>query len=129
MQRRGMPIFLVPVVRPAVGRTGRRRETAAAAVIRGTIPTEQVAEHECGQQAGHAHRAARYHFRFGRQNDSHVAVFGRVQRTLRRTHGRMFMSTEVGKTHTATTAQYCYYHYYTVVSVLLFWYRFFFFVF
>jgi len=59
VQRRGMPviIFLGSVVRLAVGDSD--------AVLHGTVPAEQVAEYETGQQAGHAYRAARYHLRFG----------------------------------------------------------------
>jgi len=55
VQRRGIPvvIFLGSVVRLAVGDSD--------AVLRWTVPAEQVAEYETGQQAGHAHRAARYH--------------------------------------------------------------------
>lgn len=75
MQRsRVVPGLLELVVRLPVGRVpaaaaGRRRRRAAAAAI--VVPPEQVAEHESGQQTGHAHRTARYHFRLGRQHDGH----------------------------------------------------------
>lgn len=79
VQRRRVPGLLELVVRLPVGRgsAGRRRRRAAAAVAV-VVPSEQVTEHQTGQQAGHAHRAARYHFRFGRQHDGHRHVAAAV---------------------------------------------------
>lgn len=65
MQRRRRPIIVILleyVVRPAVGDSPGNE---SAAVLRGNVPTGQVAEHQTGQQEDHTHRAARYHFRFG----------------------------------------------------------------
>lgn len=63
VQRRRVPVFLVLVVRPG-GNTSDGR--GGPAVRLRAEPPEHVAEHETGQQEGHAHRTARQHFRFGR---------------------------------------------------------------
>jgi len=61
VQRRGIT-FLWSVVWLAFGDTSGRESNA---ILHGTVPNEQVAEYETGQQAGHAHRATCYHLGFG----------------------------------------------------------------
>lgn len=75
VQRSGKPIFLVLVVGAASerswscscrGSSSDRQRPPVVVDRRGTVPPDYVAEHQAGQQAGQADRAASYHFRFGR---------------------------------------------------------------